>query len=59
VQLILCSQIVKKVKVALTEQLLQEDTLAETDTVLELLRFMLFVMRRACPKIQGDYYAFN
>ena len=55
VQLILCSQIFKKVKIALTEQLLQDDTLTETDTVLELLKFMLLVMRRASPRIQVEF----
>lgn len=55
VQLILCSQIFKKVKTALTEQLLQDDTLTETDTVLELLKFMLLVMRRASPRIQVEF----
>ena len=57
--LILCSQIFKKIKTALTEQFIQEDSLFETDTILELLRFMLFVMRRACPKIQTDYSHLN
>ena len=33
VQLILCSQVFKKIKGIVLEQFMQEDTLSETDTV--------------------------
>ena len=59
VQLILCSQVFKKIKGIVLEQFMQEDTLSETDTVVELLKFILFVMRRACPKIHADYSSLN
>lgn len=52
VQLILCSPIFKKIKTVITEQFAQEDMLMETETVIEMLRFILFVLRRSQPKLE-------
>lgn len=46
-QLIMCSQIFKKVKLALTEQYIEDDTLIETELVQEMLRFVLIVLRKS------------
>lgn len=49
-QLILCSQIFKKVNYAVREQLVEEQQLRQTDLVQEMLKFLLLVLRKSYEK---------
>lgn len=55
VQLIVCSQIFKKIRNLLMEQLYFEETLLETELTSEALRFMLFVIRKSHARITPIY----
>ncbi len=54
-QLILCSQIFKKVKYAACEQFMEDGQLQETELVQEMLKFLLIVLRKSHIKYFCTY----
>lgn len=54
-QLIMCSQIFKKVKIALAEQYIEDESVVETELVQEMLRFVLIVLRKSHTRYKCIY----
>lgn len=48
VELILCSQILKKIRPVL-EQFVQEEAVTETELTTEMLKFVLHILRKPVP----------
>ena len=51
----MCSQIFKKVKIALAEQYIEDESVVETELVLEMLRSVLIVLRKSHTRYKCIY----